>query len=1019
MINKLFKIFLVIIVFYGSSVIASNYYLDPVNGLISNDGSSENPWNELKMVLLSKTINDGDTLILRSGYHGNNFSLTGSHSLPVVIKADEGHTPYMFKINVVGSNWLLDGILFTPEWNRGYESPGSFENGVLLTFGTSSENNVVQDCEFRSAYDTRNWSIQNWRDSVWSGIRDYGIDNITQSNHFKNVAYAITLMSQAQNAHISKNFIEIYSGDGIRNAGANNTVIEYNTVCNAVELDADHIVGNHEDGIQGWGDSNGLIVRGNYVYSDTGLDTIPFVGPIQGIVIFDGSTTNAVFENNVVVTEHWHGITVLGSYNSKYINNTVLPVPNISATQGPPWIRIDAKKDGTSSSGNIIRNNVATDLVVEYGSSVSDHNVISRNVFNLLNDYNNWDFAPATGSSQLVDAGSADGAPSVDILGVERPQGDGYDIGAYEVIGGLIPSDSNETSYQQDFNSDVDTSFWANNWAGGKISADRDGETFQFITNSLDNYYLGVILDFKGSKDFYLNLRNNPYISIMAKVDVGATINDNAVDSLPIGMDLINPQGNNISYFYTYAKIAADGEWHKCLFDFSSIAFDAGMDSVAKVRFNPGKDRNDGGVSYSGTVWIDDFKAGEAAVYVDPDDPVVFSKTASLSDKFYTTWTVTPTHSPMDGVTGLAKGEVATFSNMGILVRFKDNKVDAYNGSGYEAENELIFEANKNYSIKVIADVKAQTYSIDVTPEGTIEPIRIGTDFVFRSYNSQDTLNYFAMVINELEVWGGVPDSRLNPSFMEDDYELNFVSNNAVNPQTGTFTTSFDLIPTAQSLNSSVSLLKGEAIMDGWSELSAIIRLNDQNKFDVRDGSQYTADADLAYTAGTKYSILMHVNVPAQTYSVSITPEGGSEVTIATDYEFRASADTIKTFAQLTIIGGIHGGSIGEVLVSDFEITTTDVNEFTSLPKTFSLEQNYPNPFNPSTKIKYSLAKQSKIKLIVYNSLGETVKTLVDDFQKSGIYTVDFNASGLSSGIYFYRLTTDGFNSTKKMLLLR
>jgi len=94
-------------------------------------------------------------------------------------------------------------------------------------------------------------------------------------------------------------------------------------------------------------------------------------------------------------------------------------------------------------------------------------------------------------------------------------------------------------------------------------------------------------------------------------------------------------------------------------------------------------------------------------------------------------------------------------------------------------------------------------------------------------------------------------------------------------------------------------------------------------------------------------------------------------------------------------------------------------------PESFNLEQNYPNPFNPSTKIKYSLPFESSIKVTIYNSLGELVKTLLNNVESAGSHEITFNASGLSSGIYICTLqanSTDGkqtFLSNKKMTLLK
>jgi hypothetical protein len=87
--------------------------------------------------------------------------------------------------------------------------------------------------------------------------------------------------------------------------------------------------------------------------------------------------------------------------------------------------------------------------------------------------------------------------------------------------------------------------------------------------------------------------------------------------------------------------------------------------------------------------------------------------------------------------------------------------------------------------------------------------------------------------------------------------------------------------------------------------------------------------------------------------------------------------------------------------------------------KEFALEQNFPNPFNPSTKISYTLAEPVFVQLVILNSLGEQVSTIVNEYQMEGKYSIDFNAQDLSSGIYFYKLTAGNFVSIKKMTLIR
>ena len=85
----------------------------------------------------------------------------------------------------------------------------------------------------------------------------------------------------------------------------------------------------------------------------------------------------------------------------------------------------------------------------------------------------------------------------------------------------------------------------------------------------------------------------------------------------------------------------------------------------------------------------------------------------------------------------------------------------------------------------------------------------------------------------------------------------------------------------------------------------------------------------------------------------------------------------------------------------------------------YVLEQNYPNPFNPITIIKFQLPKEGVVTLKVYDILGREVKTLVDEFKESGKYEVTFDATELASGVYIYKITSGGYVSSKKMLLVK
>ena len=111
---------------------------------------------------------------------------------------------------------------------------------------------------------------------------------------------------------------------------------------------------------------------------------------------------------------------------------------------------------------------------------------------------------------------------------------------------------------------------------------------------------------------------------------------------------------------------------------------------------------------------------------------------------------------------------------------------------------------------------------------------------------------------------------------------------------------------------------------------------------------------------------------------------------------------------------------LGEVINYQITLEPLSVDQIKSLtPENFELAQNYPNPFNPVTTIQYSIPQRSNVTLKVYDVLGNEIAALVNEEKLAGVYEVDFNASNLSSGVYFYKLQGGSFVETKKMILLR
>jgi hypothetical protein len=123
----------------------------------------------------------------------------------------------------------------------------------------------------------------------------------------------------------------------------------------------------------------------------------------------------------------------------------------------------------------------------------------------------------------------------------------------------------------------------------------------------------------------------------------------------------------------------------------------------------------------------------------------------------------------------------------------------------------------------------------------------------------------------------------------------------------------------------------------------------------------------------------------------------------------------------LAIKSGCGAGSM-DILLDNLSLNadvTGVKNEAASVVKTFSLQQNYPNPFNPSTNFTYQIGKAGFVSVKIYDLLGREVATLVNEFKQAGSYPATWNAASFGSGIYFCKMQSGSFTSTKKMILMK
>jgi hypothetical protein len=423
---------------------------------MNNDGSISSPWRSIQEVfdrglvesqqweklpyrrgvaLVPKNpgapVKAGDTILLLSGYHGELLIKNAYNSAPITVAAAEGHTPKLRRVRIrSGAGWVLRGLHISPEFAPSFE-PATLIDLDSHGFSGPVRDIVVDQCHVHSVRDSSGWSAADWNRLSCNGIQVDGNHMTVRDCVFRNVNFGISV--SATHSLIEGNTVENFAGDGMRGLG-DFTSFQYNTVKNCYDVNR-----NHDDGFQSWsrgkdgrvgtGEVRNIVLRGNLIinYEDSNQR---YRGTLQGIGCFDGMFVDWVVENNVVITDHFHGITLSGARDSRIVNNTVIDINEKGP--GPAWIRIGNHKNGTASSGCVVRNNLTTALNVSRGQGVTvDHNLIIRDPNVLFVDARAGNLRLRYGS-QAIDAGNPELAPELDAERTPRPQGKQVDVGAYE-----------------------------------------------------------------------------------------------------------------------------------------------------------------------------------------------------------------------------------------------------------------------------------------------------------------------------------------------------------------------------------------------------------------------------------------------------------------------------------------------------------------------------------------------------------------------------------------------------------
>ncbi len=390
-----------------SSSFARTLYADPVSGADTNAGTIDAPFKTVSAAIYAHKIQPGDKVIAKAGNHGD-LSITSYTNAELVNSTNWIHI--QGEAGALLSRLSISGLKRILVSNFEVSSP----SGTLASV-SKANHIVIADSFIYTTKDTSTWTASHWISNVANGL-SVGGGSCTSilRNTIKNVRFGMTtgtsdLLPPANqiNALFLENTIQYYSGDGFRPL-ASNILFRNNRILDILVGESDGDT-NHDDAIQGfnlgtWGATayDNIVIDGTWVQESTNTAT-PFRTVHQGISVFDGLYTNMVVRNNVVITSHWHGISLYGPDHAIIENNTVIPL----ITAMTPWIMITDAKGGQKPVASIMRNNISPTFNV--GANTTSTNNIQIGLAQAPTTYVQFDSTNMLFNPHLLSTSSAYG----------------------------------------------------------------------------------------------------------------------------------------------------------------------------------------------------------------------------------------------------------------------------------------------------------------------------------------------------------------------------------------------------------------------------------------------------------------------------------------------------------------------------------------------------------------------------------------------------------------------------------
>ena len=396
-------------------------------------GFKQESWRSVQEVLKSGKVMSGDRIVLDSGSYGKLWLNGYTFDPPVQISSKHGSHVHFENVKVGNSSGLEFRGFFV--WPLSPEP----RKGPLVATSSSTDRIAFAEMDIRGRSDANesflDWTVLDWT-KTWrsSGIELRGSNNVVEDSKITATAFAITLRGKSSKA--LRNRINGFSGDAIRVLG-DNSIVSYNIIENCFKVDD-----NHDDGIQSWAPKDiavserrisNLRLDGNTIFEWSEDRKHPLRCRLQGIGLFDGMFYGTEIVNNLVVVDHYHGISIYGALRSKVLNNTVVHAHATGVKS--PSIRLNDHKKGYKSDRNIVANNIAMGYINQSSDLAAfpiGKNATISYPNRIFRDINSRDYR-LRGESELNNTANRDVSPEFDINGIARDNEVNPDFGAFEV----------------------------------------------------------------------------------------------------------------------------------------------------------------------------------------------------------------------------------------------------------------------------------------------------------------------------------------------------------------------------------------------------------------------------------------------------------------------------------------------------------------------------------------------------------------------------------------------------------